>query len=153
MKPKTINVLHCTHLQARAQLEDLQRYAEDAQLEGQRTEIVLRPGPTFKKTGLATHIMLWSAVFFTSAFHSSLPSLQQKLLASIITPVRRNGRLVARCVPQGCPFVMAHNHNWSAGCASVLSGPDNDAAFIEHGKRNKFQRQNTTFRRVPQVLA
>jgi len=72
---------------ARAKLEDLQRYAEDAQLEGQRTEIVLRPGPTFKKTGLATHIMLWSAVFFTSAFHSSLPSLQQKLLASIITPV------------------------------------------------------------------
>lgn len=85
-------------LQARSRCEYLQRDAEDAQLEGQRTELLLSSGPTFKKTSLATHVMLWSAVFFTSAFHSSLPSLQQKLLASVIIPVRPC--LMCQCAAQ-----------------------------------------------------
>ena len=55
---------------------------------GHTPEVPLRPGPTFRNTETITHLVLWTAVFFTFAFYKTLPSLQQKLLGALLTPVR-----------------------------------------------------------------
>jgi len=60
-------------------------------VEGHPPQIPLRPGPTFRSTETITHVVLWTAVFFTFAFYKTLPSLQQKLLGAVLTPVRCPG--------------------------------------------------------------
>ena len=56
-------------------------------MEGHTPEVPLRPGPTFRNTETLTHLVLWTAVFFVFAFYRTLPSLQQKLLGALLTPV------------------------------------------------------------------
>lgn len=66
----------------------MERDAEDAALEGRRTQAGLISGPTFMKTSMATHFMLWPAVYFTYTLSGSLPSLTLKLLSCVLVPVR-----------------------------------------------------------------
>ena len=74
--------------QARQECDEQQhRHTEDVQLESRTQEVLPRPGPTFRKTATLTHLLLCAAVFFTVAFYRTLPSLQQKLLGAVLTPV------------------------------------------------------------------
>lgn len=79
----------CARLQARKRCEEMERDAEDAALEGRRTQAGLVSGPTFIKTSIFTHFMLWPAVYFTYTLSGSLPSLTLKLLTCVLVPVRR----------------------------------------------------------------
>ena len=86
--------------QARETCEEQQRDAEDAQQgAAAQPEVPLRPGPTFRKTETLTHFLLCAAVFFSFAFYRTLPSLQQKLMGALLTPVGRHSSCPFPCLP------------------------------------------------------
>ena len=94
MKCKPYTSAYDHRVQARKRCEEMERDAEDAALEGRQTQAVLVSGPTFVKTSMATHFMLWPAIYFTYALSESLPSLTLKLISCVLVPVRLPVRVV-----------------------------------------------------------